>query len=129
MVNNTLATLNAAVNAKLVRLPALPGSARGNKPLVNCECGCKGLTQRRFVPGHDARLGGWVKRVERGIVTIEWIHENASYGEAAAVAKAMGLPMYPEGEKPEPKAKKAPRVRKPKVAKVTEPETVTAEVI
>lgn len=94
--NNTLATLNAAVNAKLVRLPALPGAARGNRPLVKCECGCEGLTQRRFVPGHDARLAGWVKRVERGIVTLDWIAANASLGEAQATARAMGATFEPE---------------------------------
>lgn len=88
---------NAAVNAGLKRLPALPGGARKAKALRSCECGCEGLTGNRFVPGHDARLAGWVKRVERGVLVqggdltaqIGWIEENASKGEAEAVKRVL----------------------------------------
>lgn len=31
-----------------------------------CQCGCGGTTGRYFVPGHDARFKGWLKRIARG---------------------------------------------------------------
>lgn len=88
---------NEAINAKLRNLPAMPGGARKARALVACECGCGGTTQRRFVPGHDARLAGWVKRCERGLLVqggdfldqVEWIAANASEGEAAAVRRVL----------------------------------------
>jgi hypothetical protein len=33
-----------------------------------CMCGCGGSTGGYFVPGHDARFKGWLKRLERGIM-------------------------------------------------------------
>lgn len=101
MSNNTLADLNAEVNARLTRLPAMPGGARKARALNRCECGCNGLTGNRFVPGHDARLHGWKLRVQRALLVpggdvwaqLAWIEANASAGEAMAVAKALGLDM------------------------------------
>lgn len=88
---------NEAINAGLTRMPAMPGGAKRAKAARECECGCKGLTKSRFVPGHDARLGGWVKRCERGLLVqggdfldqVRWIAENASEGEAAAVRRVL----------------------------------------
>lgn len=75
-------------NRRLRPLPPLPSSAR-LRPLVDCECGCGESTQRRFAPGHDSRLRGWVIRVVRGVCTIEWIREHVSPGEADAVLQAI----------------------------------------
>ena len=88
---------NEAINAALRPMPAMPGGAKKAKATRECECGCKGLTKSRFVPGHDARLGGWVKRCERGLLVqggdfldqVRWIAENASEGEAAAVRRVL----------------------------------------
>jgi hypothetical protein len=96
--NSPAAARNAEVNARLAtaiaKLPSLPALARSPRPLVRCACGCFGLTQRRFVPGHDAKLAAWVKRVERGVLGADpfgWIAENASTdaAEARSIAAAV----------------------------------------
>lgn len=74
-------------------LPALPSSAR-TRPLSACVCGCGGLTQRSFVPGHDARLKGVLLRVVAGTMSLDAVQE---WGDAigrgtqirAAVEKAL----------------------------------------
>ena len=94
MTQNNVAAHNAAVNARLnaVKMPALTSTrSYARKPLNRCECGCDGLTGNRFVPGHDAKLLARVKRVEAGIVTLEWLAE--AYGQAVADATAKALPM------------------------------------
>lgn len=45
------------------KLPSLPKL----KSYSRCACGCKGLTGKRFVPGHDSKLYGMVKRIEAGV--------------------------------------------------------------
>ena len=88
---------NAKVNAGLPALPAMPGKGRKASTLRACECGCDGLTARRFVPGHDAKLHGWVLRVERGLLVpngdvwaqLAWIEENAGPKFAAATLAAI----------------------------------------
>lgn len=84
---------------KLASLPSLPRLPKKVKPMHRCECGCPGLTQSRFVPGHDARLHGWKLRVERALLVeggdtesqLDWIERNASENEAHAVARAIGI--------------------------------------
>lgn len=49
--------------SNMPKLPSLPKLKSVNK----CACGCKGLTQSRFVPGHDSKLYGMVKRIEHGV--------------------------------------------------------------
>jgi hypothetical protein len=86
-------------NSKLATLPTLPRLPKKAKELRRCECGCPGLTQSRFVPGHDARLHGWKLRVQRGLLVeggdttaqLDWIADNASVGEAIAVGRAVGF--------------------------------------
>lgn len=95
--NTDINAHNEAINSALVRMPAMPGSGRKAKATRECECGCRGLTKSRFVPGHDARLAGWVKRCERGLLVkggdlldqVGWIAKNASEGEAAAVRRVL----------------------------------------
>lgn len=74
-------------NHGLPSLPSLPSSAR-SRDLKPCECGCSGLTQRRFVPGHDSILKAWRIRVERDVVKLEDIPHD---GLRAAVARELGL--------------------------------------
>lgn len=71
----------------LPKLPSLPKA----KSLVRCACGCQGLTQSRFVPGHDSTLKGMRIRVERGL----WDRENPEDRDAQfrALAKAMTMEM------------------------------------
>lgn len=47
----------------LPKMPSLPKF----KSLSRCECGCNGLTQSRFVSGHDSKLKGMRLRVEQGV--------------------------------------------------------------
>ncbi len=81
-------------NIRLPKLPSLPKIKTINK----CECGCNGLTGNRFVPGHDAKLLGYVRRINAGVwakdgsiadqfrAMAEW-HE----GSAKATAAHMGI--------------------------------------
>ena len=75
---------------QLVPLPSMPSSSRRSSVAdTPCGCGCGELVARVFAPGHDARLAGWVKRVLRGVVTLEWIKVHASKGEALATERAI----------------------------------------
>lgn len=47
----------------LPKMPSLPKMKSVNR----CECGCKGLTGNRFVPGHDSKLAARVKRVQANV--------------------------------------------------------------
>lgn len=95
--------------SSMPRLPGLPKIKSVNR----CECGCPGLTGNRFVPGHDAKLLGMVKRVEAGVWAeakdpmsqiaglVIWAAENlpgdpVRYGYA--VAKAMKIAWAPAKE-------------------------------
>ena len=77
----------------LPALPALPSSARV-RPSRSCVCGCGGVTQRSFVPGHDARLKGLIIRVLAGVMSLD---DVAAWGDSigrgpevrAAVEKGM----------------------------------------
>lgn len=70
----------------LPKLPTLPSKAR-KREFHDCECGCGGSTQRRFVPGHDSILRAWVIRVERDVIKLEDIEHE---GLKAAVARVLG---------------------------------------
>ena len=81
----------------LPALPALPSSARSARPLSSCVCGCGGLTQRSFVPGHDARLKGLIIRVLNAVMTLDEVEAwGASIGRGpqirAAVEKGIASP-------------------------------------
>ena len=79
------------------KLPSLPKL----KAQVKCACGCNGLTQSRFVPGHDSKLYGAIKRVKAGVfdqehpadataqldASMQWL----TPGQVQALADAMGL--------------------------------------
>lgn len=86
----------------MTKLPSLPKIKQVNR----CECGCNGLTGNRFVPGHDSRLNGMIKRV---IARVWDAREGASQadqfealaaamspGQAIATAKAMGVNWTPK---------------------------------
>jgi hypothetical protein len=70
-------------------LPALPRLPRATKSAKSCACGCGGSTRGgRFVPGHDARLHGIIKRVERGVMSLEDVRDLCGGGVLAAVRAA-----------------------------------------
>lgn len=76
------------------KLPSLPKL----KSLSKCACGCKGDTQSRFVPGHDSKLYGMIKRIKAGVWAIDpdptaqldaianWDGFGPEYAQAAADA-------------------------------------------
>lgn len=82
------------------RMPSLPSLPK-IKTSVRCACGCTGLTQSRFVPGHDAKLLGRVRRVKAGVfdkenptdltaqldASLTWL----TVGEVEATAEEMGI--------------------------------------
>ena len=79
------------------KLPSLPKSRAVN----HCECGCKGITGNRFVPGHDAKLAARIKRVQAGvfnkdaasdpIAQLDAATEFLTVSEVTATAQAMRL--------------------------------------
>lgn len=87
------AVAKPAVKA-LPRLAPLPRL----RTKVPCECGCGTPCGNRFAPGHDARLLGFRKRVERGTWTLDFIATEYSEGEARATAKALGVKWEPTKE-------------------------------
>lgn len=63
-------------------------------PTGKCLCGCAGVTERRFLPGHDAKLHGMVvdafkgeKVLRVGKATFEYL-QNAFYMKGNAKLKA-----------------------------------------
>lgn len=106
---------------------SLPQS-RSAKPPRPCACGCGGWTRGgRFIPGHDAKLLGVVKRIEAGVFVrggdladqLVFVYEQAGEGVAAAAAAKGGW------VKVLAKALKA-KARKGAVAEPVETETETA---
>jgi hypothetical protein len=77
--------------SKLPSLPSLPKAKTYNR----CECGCNGLTGKRFCPGHDAKHYGLIKRVEAGVMTLDDIAAWGGEDIARATAKGMGLAWEP----------------------------------
>lgn len=78
--------------SKLPKLPSLPKINAANP----CECGCGGITQNRFVPGHDSKLKAQCIRVERGLLTYQQLADLLGVGPAKATAKALGDTWEPE---------------------------------
>ena len=55
------------------KLPTLPTIR--SKGYSKCTCGCQGLTQGAFMPGHDSKLKAYVIRVERGLMNLDEFNE------------------------------------------------------
>jgi hypothetical protein len=83
---------------KLAPLPPLPSSSKPRAKVNACECGCRTLVARRFVPGHDSYLKAWVTRVRADQVAIADVPD----GHREAVARVLGIELEPvasgEGE-------------------------------
>lgn len=64
----------AATTGDAVAAPGSTGPAKvkkerapkAEKTVRACRCGCGGQTTAYFVPGHDARWKGWMKKIEMG---------------------------------------------------------------
>ena len=57
---NTRSLTGAAAKAKANAKP------KAERKVRDCACGCGEETMSYFVPGHDARFKGWLKRIARG---------------------------------------------------------------
>jgi hypothetical protein len=71
------------------------------KTVRACACGCGEETMSYFVPGHDARYKGWIKRLADG--RIDASGKDAKTGEKVISAKvlgAMGLKKTKDGAIP-----------------------------
>lgn len=78
-----------AVAKAMPKLPALP-KVKKTKVGKPCGCGCGNVTKGgRFVPGHDARLHGWVIRVERNVCNLKLVRDTDGKGVALAVWRAL----------------------------------------
>jgi hypothetical protein len=83
------------VDVDLSKLPKLPKRKKSAKPQA-CHCGCGAMTRGgRFVPGHDAKLYGIIKRIEAELITLKQVGEL--FGEG--VRKAVQTHMRPTAEK------------------------------
>lgn len=85
------ATMPKAVTTKNVAKPAVarkekvakePKAVRVAKAKVwnLCGCGCGSSTLSRYLPGHDAKLHGWMKRVGDGRMKVEELPEQVRNG-------------------------------------------------
>jgi len=81
------------------RLPSLPSLPKIKAAVNPCQCGCGAVCTNRFKPGHDAKLAGYVRRVQVGVVTLEGIEEILGVGQALATAHAMGVDYTPLAER------------------------------
>lgn len=89
---------------------------KAEKVVRACRCGCGGQTTAFFVPGHDARWKGWMKKIELGKMEPKDLPEGTqklykftkrgvgfvptmNYNEAAYI------PQVAEEDLPEPVAK------------------------
>lgn len=69
---------------KLAPLPKLK-KARKPKPAQSCACGCTGQTRGgRFIPGHDMRLKGILKRLEVGVMEFDKLDASVQTAVLAA---------------------------------------------
>lgn len=74
--------------------------AKAPQKLRSCACGCGGETTSYFMPGHDARLHGWVKKLADG--RIDGSGKDAKSGERvipSSVIKAFDLVATKEGHR------------------------------
>lgn len=60
------ATVKAAAPAKKAVVAKKAAAPKAEKVYGPCICGCGGQTTGNFCPGHDARVHGWQKKIERG---------------------------------------------------------------
>lgn len=77
----------SAATKKAKEKPAKKGATANGKAEVemkDCICGCGEQTPRNFRPGHDARVHGWAKKVEKGEIKITSLPKSAqAYIKAA----------------------------------------------
>ena len=82
---------------------------KAEKVVNDCTCGCGNKTGGLFAPGHDARVHGWGKKIDRGEMTFKQLTEEGRL-EAVKWLKASG---HTQGVAPKP----APKVTPAKAAK------------
>ena len=63
---NKAAKANGAADQPGAEKVARVRKAKEPKVPKPCRCGCGGQTTAFFVPGHDARWKGWMKKIEMG---------------------------------------------------------------
>lgn len=78
----------AAAKAKASAKP------KAAKTVRECGCGCKGETTSYFVPGHDARFKGWIKKVGDGRMSLDELKKamgQKQFGKYAFTKKGAGF--------------------------------------
>lgn len=68
----------AAAKAKANAKPKVPKTVR------SCACGCGDETMSFFVPGHDARWKGWIKKIGSGVMDLATAKKTMGKAFAAA---------------------------------------------
>jgi hypothetical protein len=74
---------------KKVQVAKAAKAETGPKLLNLCGCGCGAGVKSRFQPGHDAKLHGWVKKLERGAMAL---------GELPAMVRDGMFPKTKQGQ-------------------------------
>ena len=60
----TMATTKKAVPAK--KAAPVKKAAKAEVVQSPCKCGCGTMVNKNYAPGHDARVHGWAKKIQRG---------------------------------------------------------------
>lgn len=63
-------------------LALLAEKTKKGKPTRECFCGCGGMTQSKFVPGHDARFHSWARKLVKGELTPDAVMALLPHEEA-----------------------------------------------
>lgn len=86
--------------AKKAKAATAAKKDKATKTVRKCACGCGGETTGYFVPGHDARFHGWIKKLADG--RIDATGKDVKSGEkviGAAVLKSLTLVKSGDGFK------------------------------
>jgi len=86
-VKNATATKKAVAPAK----KAVAKKAAEPKVQNPCICGCGTMVNKNFAPGHDARVHGWAKKIERGEMKFSDINTKDSARAVKFIKTEMGV--------------------------------------
>jgi hypothetical protein len=104
-------------------------TTKATKTINPCYCGCGGTTKSKFVPGHDARFHGTVKKVVRGELDAAPILAALPHDDArnAFIDYAEKIEPVEAAKKAKEAADKAAKLAKKATPVVAPQETVSAD--
>jgi hypothetical protein len=85
-------------------------ATKAPKFLNACGCGCGQPCKSRFLPGHDAKLHGWVKKLAAGVMSLDELPPGVRNGMYPKVKQGVIKGTNEKGEKTETLAGVQPTV-------------------